>query len=286
MVEKLRAKPIKEQMEQEIKERAARLEKAGKAPKLASIRVGDDPATVSYEIGLSKAFTRLGLAYECLSFPGDIKEDDLISAVKAVGDDDDISGILLLMPLPDHLNEERVIETIPPIKDVDGVRLDQLGRVLAYNHEGFHNCAIASVLAFLDFYNIDVYGKRVMLLGAGRLVNRPLSMLLLERKATVLLTNTKTKDPASLAQEADVIVTSMGNPNVITEDFLREDQVVIDVGTSFAKGKIEGDFPVELTDSVAAYTPTPGGVSGLTTTILALHVVEARERMQEKTIEK
>ncbi len=282
MVQKLTAKPIKEKMEEEIRQRAGELADQGHPPKLASIRVGDDPSTVSYEIGLSKAFTRLGLDYECVSYPGDIDEDELVEAVAAVGANDEISGILLLMPLPKHLNEERVIESIPAIKDVDGVRLDQLGRVLAYNHEGFHNCAIASVIAFLDFYDIDLTGKRVLLLGAGRLVNRPLSMLLLERKATVLLTNSKTVDPAGLAQEAEVIVSSMGNPDVITEDFLREDHVIIDVGTSFDKGKIEGDFPKDLADKVAAYTPTPGGVSGLTTTILALHTVEAREKMLQK----
>lgn len=283
MAKILSGKEVSQTLSAKITARAKDLIGRGIRPRLATVRLGENPAALSYEKGLLKSLPSLNIDVETFFWPETISEEELVEGISDLGRRNDIHGILLLLPLPVHCDEDRVVTAIPPEKDIDGLRMDNLGKILAYRDDGFNNCAIDAVMAIIDHYGIDLSGKRVCLLGAGRLINRPLSMLLLRRKATVTLTNTKTRQLEKLAAESDILISAMGRAGSVDEKFIRPGQIVIDVGTAVVDGKLRGDLDIERTgDRLAAYTPTPGGVSSLTTRILADHLVTACERAIER----
>lgn len=280
MAQQFLAKEVNEAIVEDLKARIEVLAKKNVVPTLATIRVGENGADISYEIGATKKCTSIGLQVKNVVLPADITEAELIKTVKEVGADKGVHGILLFQPLPAHIDEKAVKECIPVEKDVDCATVANLGNVLAGREDCFAYCAPSAVMEMLEHYKVDLQGKNVCVIGAGLVVGRPLSMLLATKLATVFLCNVFTKDTAAIAQQADIIVTACGVPGLITEKYVKPGQLVLDVGTKMVEGKLKGDVNFEQVEPiVAAVTPTPGGVSGVTTVVLAKHVVIAAERL-------
>lgn len=281
MTRRLSGKEVNLFLQEQLCPRIARLEEGGTTPTLAMVRVGADGPNLSYERGASKRLNELGVVLCPVVLNAEIGQKELEKRLGALSEDRAIHGILLLLPQKNNYNEALLHQRIAPKKDIDGARLDSLGKILAYDADGYVNCAIGAILEFIDYYGIALYGKRVCLLGAGRLIGRPLSILLLQRKATVTVCNTATPESEKIARHADILIGAAGVPGLIDERYVQRGQIVIDTGTQYVDGKLRGDLNVAAAEGIIeAYTPTPGGIGSITTTILAKHVVEAAERQQ------
>lgn len=252
----------------------------GVNPKLAMVRLGAKGPDLSYEKGIRRKMDGYGLAYESVVFPEGVEEERLIQSLEALGRDPDIHGILLFQPLPEGMDERRVKEAIKPIKDVDCATAHNLGATMADWPEAYAYCAPAAVMELLDYYGISVKGKNICIIGSGLVVGKPLAMLLVNALATVSLTNVFTEDVTLFSKKADILISAAGVPGLVDETYVREGQVVIDVGTTYKEGKLRGDVNREKVEPiVAALTPTPGGISGITTTILAQHLIQAAKEL-------
>lgn len=282
MAQQFLAKEVNAAIVEDLKARIAELAKKNVVPTLATIRVGENGADISYETGATKKCNSIGLQVKNVVLPVDITEADLIKTVKEVGADKGVHGILLFQPLPAHIDEKKVKECIPVEKDVDCATVANLGNVLAGREDCFAYCAPSAVMEILEHYNVELKGKNVCVIGAGLVVGRPLSMLLATKLATVFLCNVFTANTAAIAQQADIIVSACGVPGLISDKYVKPGQIIMDVGTKMVEGKLKGDVDFDKVDPIVkALTPTPGGVSGVTTTILAKHVVIAAERLSK-----
>jgi len=280
MARQFLAKEVNAAIEEDLKKRIEVLkETKNVVPTLATIRVGENGADISYEKGATKKLTSIGLQVKNVVLPADVSEEELVKTVKEVGADKDVHGILLFQPLPQHINEKRVKECIPVEKDVDCATVANLGNVLAGREDCFVYCAPAAVMEMLKHYGVELKGKNVCLIGAGLVVGRPLSMLLATELATVFLCNVFTKNTPEIARSADIVISACGVPGLVDDKYVRPGQIVLDVGTKMVDGKLKGDVDFEKVEPIVdAVTPTPGGVSCVTTTVLAKHVVIAAER--------
>lgn len=270
------AEEVNAGIEQRWKAELAALTAKGILPTLATVRVGEKGADISYELGATRRLTALGLGVRNLRLPADVAQEALIAELSALGEDPGVHGILLFQPLPPHLDDSAVKAAIHPGKDVDCTTVGNLGAVLAGRKNGWAYCAPAAVIELLDHYAINLQGKHAVIVGSGLVVGRPLAMLLSSRQATVTLCNASTRDIAALTRQADILISAAGVPGLITANHVRPGQIVIDVGTTYENGKLYGDVDLESVEPVvAAVTPTPGGISGITSTVLAKHVIQA-----------
>lgn len=245
-------------------------------PTLAVVRVGAKPGDLSYEKGIRKKMDALSIAVCSVSMAEEVSEEELMQTIHQLSADRGIHGILLMQPLPPGMNADRVKAAIAPEKDVDGATLTNLGHVLAGNAEGYTYCAPSAVMALLDYYKIPLKGANVVLIGSGLVVGRPLAMLLADRFATVTMTNVYSKDIPAISRKADILISATGVAGLVDASYVSEGQIVIDVGTSRKDGKLCGDVDWEaVAPIVKAATPTPGGIGGITTTVLAKNVVDA-----------
>lgn len=248
-------------------------------PTLAVVRIGNNPGDISYEKGIRKTMDALSMAVCSVGLSQETGEEELVATIEKLAEDEGIHGILLMQPLPQGIDVDRVKATIPPSKDVDGATFDNLGRVLAGNTEGYSYCAPSAVMALLDHYEIPLKGANVVLIGSGLVVGRPLALLLADRFATVTMANVYSKDVPEMAQKADILISACGVAGLVEATYVHEGQIVIDVGTSRKNGKICGDVNwEEVAPIVKAVTPTPGGIGSITTHILALHLMLACAR--------
>jgi methylenetetrahydrofolate dehydrogenase (NADP+)/methenyltetrahydrofolate cyclohydrolase len=256
------------------------LKSLGVPPNLATVRIGENSADISYETGASKHCEKIGINVENIVLPADITQERLIAEINTLGQDDSTHGILLFQPLPSHMDEKAVKSAIAPEKDVDGATDANLAAFVAGRKNCFPYCAPAAIMAILDHYGVVLDGADVTIVGAGLLVGKPLSLLMADRFATVTVCNKYTKDIPFFTRKADIVVSATGVAGLITKEYVREGQIVIDTGTTNKNGKLYGDVNFEdVAPVVKALTPTPGGVSGVTTAILAKHVVQAAQRM-------
>lgn len=280
MAKILSGKEVSEHLQEKTKIRIESIEKSvGVTPKLATVRVGENEADKAYENGATKKFQAMGLDVENIVLAGDCEERAMLDTVEWLGNRTDVHGILVFQPLPSAWNVELLRTTLNPAKDVDCSTLENLGKLLG-GQPRFVPGAPGAVMALLDYFGIDLEGKSVCLLGRSTVVGRPLSQLLTSAGATVTVCHTKTKNMAELAKASEILITSAGVPNLITKDFVHENQIVVDVSTNVVNGKLCGDIALEEIDSiVASYTPTPGGIGAITTTILAQQVVRACESL-------
>lgn len=280
------AKEVNEGIEKAWQGDLQAMKGAGVTPTLATVRVGESGADISYEKGAAKKFDALGLGIKHVVLPADVKQDALIAEIKKLGEDNSVHGILLFQPLPEHLDAQAVKAAIDVRKDVDCATIGNLGKVMMGGRDDmFPYCAPDAVVALIDHYGIDVKGKIVAIVGSGLVVGRTLSMLLSDRLATILLCNVFTPDTAHFTRQADIVVSACGVPGLIKKNYVRDDgsQIVIDVGTKMVDGKLKGDLDIdEVEPLVKACTPTPGGISGITTTILAKHVISAAKAISGK----
>lgn len=244
-------------------------------PKIAIVRVGSKPNDLSYERGVRKNAQKAEIDVEVHELPEKIEEDDVIGEICSLNEEESVDGILLFLPLPKHLNEQKIVNSIAPEKDLDGVTdASRLG-VYTGNETGFPPCTAQAVMEILDHYEIPVAGKRAVVIGRSLVIGKPVSMMLLKRNATVTICHSKTKDLEAVTREADILVSAAGRIGMVTKNHVREGQTVIDVGINFDdSGKMKGDVLFDEVSPVASdVTPVPGGVGSVTTAVLLSHAL-------------
>lgn len=246
-------------------------------PKLAIVRVGENPDDMSYERGATKKLKSFGLDVASYVFPQDISDEDFKKAFKDINEDDEVTGILLLRPLPRTINEKDIENMIDPKKDLDGISPINIAKVFAGDTTGFSPCTAEAVIEVLKAYDIELTGKRVTVVGRSMVVGKPVSMLLLKENATVTMTHTKTVDLRKTCSDAEIVIAAAGRAKMLNSDYCGQDAVMIDVGINVdEKGKLCGDVDYATLDGKAsAATPVPGGVGTVTTAVLAKHLIQA-----------
>lgn len=244
-------------------------------PKIASILVGDDGGSIYYINSQERVAKSLGVEFEKILFDNSILEEELINEICKLNNRDDISGIILQLPLPKGMNEKKVISTISPDKDIDCLTYENAGK-LYMGEQCYLPCTPNSVVRIIKSLNIPLEGKRVVIIGRSNIVGKPLAALMLKENCTVTICHSKTKDLQSVCKEADILISAIGKPKFINDEFVKDGAIVIDVGTSSFEGKITGDVDFDSVIEKASFvTPVPGGVGALTTTLLIKNSCEA-----------
>jgi methylenetetrahydrofolate dehydrogenase (NADP+)/methenyltetrahydrofolate cyclohydrolase len=271
-------KRIAAAVREEIRERVRRLRQDNVGvPGLAVILVGDDPASAAYVRSKATACEEVGIASRQITFPAYISQDELIDSVQELNRDAGIHGILVQLPLPKHLDERAVLETVNPAKDVDGFTYANIGR-LVENRASFVPCTPAGILELLDREEIAIAGRRAVVVGRSEIVGKPVAMLLVHRNATVTICHSRTADLAAETRRADILIAAVGRPRLITGDMVKPGAVVIDVGVNRVEGRLVGDVDFDsVTPVAAAITPVPGGVGPMTVAMLIRNTLQAFE---------
>lgn len=253
------------------------LETLSFVPKLAIVRVGENPDDMSYERGATKKLKSFGLDVASYVFPQDIIDEDFKKAFKDINENDEVTGILLLRPLPRTINEKDIENMIDPKKDLDGISPINIAKVFAGDTTGFSPCTAEAVIEVLKAYDIELTGKRVTVVGRSMVVGKPVSMLLLKENATVTMTHTRTVDLKKTCSDAEIVIAAAGRAKMLNSDYCGQDAVMIDVGINVDEnGKLCGDVDYATLDGKAsAATPVPGGVGTITTAVLAKHLIQA-----------
>ena len=252
----------------------------GAAPKLAIIRVGENPDDMSYERGATKKMENFGLRVQSYVYPADITDADFKAEFTKINEDPDVTGILMLRPLPKQICEKDIEGMIDPAKDLDGISPVNIAKIFEGDDSGFAPCTAEAVIEVLKAAEIPMTGKRVTIVGRSMVVGKPLSMLMVKENATVTICHTRTKDMPSVVKEADIVIVAAGRAGVVDDTYLCAGQTVIDVGINVnEEGKLCGDVAYAKAEPIVeAITPVPGGVGSVTTSVLVGHVVEAAMR--------
>ena len=263
----------------ELREKSAEFEKKyGKKPGLAVVLVGEDPASQVYVRNKVKGCEEAGIRSFAHYLPASASQKEVEALVSDLAADENVHGILVQLPLPAHLDAERILACIPACKDVDGFSAENIGR-LAMHEEGTVACTPLGVMELLRRYQIDPCGKRAVVIGRSNIVGRPMALLLLNADATVTVCHSRTKDLKSICREADILVAAIGKPHFVTADMVKEGAVVIDVGINRVDGKLAGDVDFDAVASKTSYiTPVPGGVGPMTIATLLTNTLACAER--------
>ena len=281
MAKLLKGKAVADAIKSELTKRVEALKAGGITPRLGMIRVGSRPDDLFYEKGAKNACSSMGIDFQIYAYPENVSYLDLENAVTEIGNNKEINGILLFAPLPENLDEKKIRSLIPIEKDVDCLNLNSAGRVFADDAAGFAPCTPAACMELLNFYDIPLSGKRVVVLGRSLVVGKPVSMLLLKNHATVTICHSRTENLAAVCREADILVASIGRARMINAEYVKPGQIVIDVGINEDPENPEqycGDVDFASVEPIAAgITPVPGGVGSVTTAVLCKHTVMACE---------
>ncbi len=271
----LKGAEVSARIREEVQKALAGLDQ--KVPKLAVIRVGDNPDDMSYERGAMKKMENFGLRAQSYTFSKDISDQEFKAEFAKINQDPDVTGILLLRPLPKQICEKDIEGMIDPAKDLDGISPLNAAKVFAGEDGGFAPCTAEAVVEMLKANDIPIDGKRVTIVGRSMVVGRPLSMLLLKEHATVTICHTRTQDLAGMCRQAQILVAAAGRAKMLGREYVGPEAVVIDVGINVDQdGKLCGDVDFDDIQDVAAMaTPVPGGVGAVTTAVLAKHLVQA-----------
>ena len=268
---------IKEELIKEIQH----LKKRSIYPCLSTILVGDDPASAIYVRNKHRACTEVGIETKDNAINSSIDEKKLIELIKTLNEDESVHGILLQLPLPDHINQFNVINAIEPQKDIDGLTYYNAG-LLLNKRPAFIPCTPLGVMELLKYYNVELKGKDTIIVNRSILVGKPLSLLLLDKDATVMICHSNTKNLPDKIRNSDIVITAVGNRKffTLTADFVRKDAVVIDIGISRTNGKVIGDVDYEnVSKKASLITPVPGGVGPMTIAMLLKNTVFAASRI-------
>ncbi len=279
----LKGAPVAARLNESTRLAASELAYSGITPTLAILRLGERPDDLSYERNAVKRCEALGIAARSVTLPETAGQDELMECIAALNNDSGVHGVLMFRPLPKHLDEAAACNALSPEKDVDGISDASLAGVFTGSGKGFCPCTAQAAVEMLDYYGIDCEGKNTVVIGRSLVVGRPLAMLLMQKNATVTICHTRTKNLADIARRADMIIATAGRPKMIGRDYLSPGQVLIDVGINVDEnGALCGDAdPEAAEDFVSAYTPVPGGVGTVTTSILAANVVKAAQKAAE-----
>jgi len=270
VAELIDGKVVSQSVRDEVAELASKLKQdTGIVPGLAAVLVGDDAASEIYVRNKRKACEKVGIYSEEHKLPAETTEEQLLGLVNKLNEDTKIHGILVQLPLPGHINETKILRTVSPLKDVDGFHPYNVG-LLVEGNPRFVSCTPGGIIKMLDFYNIDIKGKDVVVVGRSNIVGKPVSMLLLHRHGTVTICHSRTKDLKEVTGRADILVAAIGRANFITADMVKDGAVVIDVGINRKDdGKLTGDVDFDSVSEKASYiTPVPGGVGPMTIAML------------------
>ncbi|WP_421655549.1 bifunctional methylenetetrahydrofolate dehydrogenase/methenyltetrahydrofolate cyclohydrolase FolD [Leptothermofonsia sp. ETS-13] len=277
----LDGKALAQKMQAELAEQVRVLQvQRGRPPGLAVLMVGDNPASAAYVRNKERACTNVGIASFGKHFPADTTQTELEAVIQSLNQDDRVDGILVQLPLPDHLNAVALLNQILPEKDADGLHPTNLGR-LVRGEAGLRSCTPAGVMRLLQEYEIDPKGKQAVVIGRSILVGKPQALLLLEANATVTIAHSKTPDLGAIARTADILIVAVGRPLLITAEQVKPGAVVVDVGMNrildeTGKGRLVGDVDFNSVQSVASFlTPVPGGVGPMTVTMLLQNTVQS-----------
>jgi len=276
----LKGGEVAKAMESALAPRITALKNRRMIPTLAIVRVGENPGDVYYQRSAARRCEALGITVEVFAFSESIAEEQLANEILNLNMDERIHGVLILRPLPGHIDDRAICKALDPKKDVDGVTDRSLAGIIKNEPQGFAPCTARACIEILKHFKIEIAGKNIVVIGRSLVVGKPLSLMLTALDATVTVCHTKTKDLPAIARGADILVAAAGRSRMITKEYVREDAVVIDVGINTDEnGKLSGDVDYNgVCDAVSAITPVPGGVGTVTTAVLAAQVVEAAER--------
>ncbi|AZR73521.1 bifunctional 5,10-methylene-tetrahydrofolate dehydrogenase/5,10-methylene-tetrahydrofolate cyclohydrolase [Anoxybacter fermentans] len=271
-------KAIAQEIRKEIKERVEELKARGKQPGLAVVLVGNNPASQTYVRMKEKACQEVGMYSEVHRLPEETSEEELLTLIDQLNANEKIHGILVQLPLPEHIDEKKIIDRILPEKDVDGFHPVNVGNLFT-NTARFVACTPRGCIELLDRMGVEIEGKKAVVIGRSNIVGKPVAMLLLHRNATVTLCHSRTADLKKECLDADILVVAVGRPEMITGDMIKEGAVVIDVGINrLEDGRLVGDVHFESAKEKASMiTPVPGGVGPMTIAMLLLNTLEACE---------
>ena len=280
MYEIIDGKKISTQIKEEIKIEVSELkEKTGKVPGLAVILVGEDPASKVYVNSKEKSCIDLGFYSEKHVLSPEAKEEELLSLVEKLNKTEEIDGILVQLPLPKHINSQKVLDAILPSKDVDGFHPVNVGKLFTGIKDCFYPCTPYGVIELLKRSNVEIAGKNAVIIGRSNIVGKPAAAMLLSENATVTIAHSKTADLSETVRRADIVVAAVGIPNFIKGDMIKEGAVVIDVGINRVDGKLYGDVEFESAKEKASkITPVPGGVGPMTIAMLMKNTIVSFKR--------
>jgi methylenetetrahydrofolate dehydrogenase (NADP+) / methenyltetrahydrofolate cyclohydrolase len=275
----INGKEIGGEIRKSIEQRVHTIKQQGITPGLAVILVGENPASKTYVANKQASCEAIGIYSALIKLPETISEEDLLQQIRELNERSDIHGILVQLPLPKHIQEDAVIATISPEKDVDGFSPISVGKMML-GQDTYLPCTPFGVMKLLEHTGIDVAGKHAVIVGRSHIVGKPMGQLLLQKDATVTYTHSKTTDLASFTKQADIIIAAVGKPNFITAEYVKDGAVVIDVGINRDEhNKLVGDVEFASVSQIASHiTPVPGGVGPMTITMLLENTVQAAEK--------
>ena len=278
MYQVIDGKKISQEIKDELKEKAAAMAKGGKKVALAVIQVGNDPASGVYVRNKKKACEYIGIESLSYELPEETTEEELVALIEKLNADTKVNGILVQLPLPKHINEEKIIQTISPDKDVDGFHMQNVG-ALCTGGKGYVSCTPLGIITLLKRSGIEIAGKRCVVMGRSNIVGKPMAMLLLRENGTVTICHSKTQDMKEITRQADILVVAIGKPKFVDETYVKEGAVVIDVGIHRnAENKLCGDVDFDkVAPHTSAITPVPGGVGPMTIAMLMNNCVSSVE---------
>lgn len=278
MTQIIDGKSISAQIKDELKTKVAAMKAGGKQVTLAVIQVGNDPASSVYVGNKKKACEYIGIKSLAYELPEETSEKELLSLIDELNKKADVNGILVQLPLPEHIDEDKVISAISPKKDVDGFHPQSVG-ALCIGQPGFVSCTPAGIIQLLKRSGIEIAGKECVIIGRSNIVGKPMALLMLRENATVTVTHSRTKDLKEVAKRADILIVAIGKPKMITKEYVKEGAVVIDVGIHRDENnKLCGDVDYEDVAAVCSWvTPVPGGVGPMTIAMLMNNCVESAE---------
>lgn len=279
MAQLIDGKKISQEIKDELRQTVAELKAQGKEGALAVIQVGSDPASSVYVRNKKRACEYIGIRSESYELPEQTSEDELLALIDRLNRDPKINGILCQLPVPAHMDEDKIIRAIDPAKDVDGFHAQNVG-ALVIGQQGFISCTPAGIIQLLKRSGVETAGKNCVIVGRSNIVGKPMALLMLRENATVTVCHSKTKNLPEICRQADILIVAIGRPKMITAEYVKEGAVVIDVGIHRQEdGKLCGDVDFAQVEPIAgAITPVPGGVGPMTIAMLMNNCVEAMTR--------
>lgn len=275
-------KLISTQIKDEVKKEVQMLKEKGKAVTLAVVLVGEDPASSVYVNNKKKACEYVGINSLSYELPADTSETQLLDLILELNNRNDVNGILVQLPLPKHIHEDKIIKSIDPKKDVDGFHPQNVG-ALCIGEPGFVSCTPAGIIQLLKRSSIQIEGKECVVIGRSNIVGKPMALLLLRENGTVTIAHSRTKDLKDVTKRADILIAAVGKPKMITREFVKEGAVIIDVGIHrMENNKLCGDVDYDdVAPICSAITPVPGGVGPMTIAMLMKNCVESLNLQEE-----
>ena len=276
-------KVVSQKIKEELKKEVEYLKGKGIVPGLTVVLVGEDPASQVYVRMKEKASSELGINSNIYRLKENTSEEEIISIIEQLNNDDSVHGILVQLPLPSKISEEKVMEKISPLKDVDGFHPINMGRLLRGDEVNLLPCTPSGIMELLHFYNIEMKSKNAVVVGRSNIVGKPVALLLLREHATVTLCHSRTRDLKETVKNGDIVIAAVGKAGIITGEMIKDGAVVIDVGVNKDNDKLSGDVKYEEVKEKASYiTPVPGGVGPMTIAMLLKNTITAAKNITSK----